>query len=704
MKKLLTFLFSLLLTFTCINVGNVEEVKAEDNLADIITNIYKAKTIYGYDESTVAKDKNSTISINGVDYYVLRRYSSDGNDYAELITKNIYDVRFGWTVDYSTSDLQKWMNESFYNDKLKNSVVGDNIVPQTINYYIGTSFEKYQLTNQYVYAFDGRLVGYRASKFNWSSSVKQLSSSDYSTASDNISAGFWTTAAAKAGRAQYYPYATVVRSGGTCITISTSSNVDGARPIFTMQLSFGISAPTSKQLTYTGKKLELIEPGYSKLGTIKYSLDGINFIYDNNNLPKATEAGTYKIWYEVNGVEATLGYVETTINKAVIFKPNTDVVKTYTAAVQDNNYTYIIGANREGMYCGKDVGTYVATYVPDDNHTWDDGTSDEVSVTLTINPMKIYKPSDTDIVKTYTGETLTNDYTLPYGVMMKGKDSGVNVGEYKATYYLASIKNLVWSDGTTDDVTVTLTIVSNNNLMTSNPTTKVEEPTELLVVKEYTGEEIANGYTLPEGVNVDDESKTKAIDVGEYKVKYTLQDGYTWLDGTSEEVEVTLIIEPKKVSKPSELAVTKEYTGEEITNGYEIPEGVMMSNDSVESGTNVGIYKATYKPTSNYVWEDGTDEAITITLNITPKLLTIPTLDSNTYAYTGKDITPTVLNYDSSLMELFGDLTVKDINTYMITISLLDNDNYAWEDGSPTDNRLVYNVEEVIVTPDTCVK
>lgn len=53
-------------------------------------------------------------------------------------------------------------------------------------------------------------------------------------------------------------------------------------------------------LTYTGRPQELVTRGTATGGTVAYSLDGVNY---SLNIPTATDAGTYKVWYKAIAYE-----------------------------------------------------------------------------------------------------------------------------------------------------------------------------------------------------------------------------------------------------------------------------------------------------------------------------------------------------------------------------------------------------------------
>ena len=91
-------------------------------------------------------------------------------------------------------------------------------------------------------------------------------------------------------KATYTPNDTANYNTLTDLTLSVTVNkADG-----------NVTAPTAKEnLVYTGEAQDLLATAAtSETGTVKYSLDGEAFTTD---LPKATNAGTYKVYYKVFG-------------------------------------------------------------------------------------------------------------------------------------------------------------------------------------------------------------------------------------------------------------------------------------------------------------------------------------------------------------------------------------------------------------------
>lgn len=79
-----------------------------------------------------------------------------------------------------------------------------------------------------------------------------------------------------------------------------------------------VTAPTAKSLTYSGSALELVNAGSTTGGTMQYKVNDGSY---SANIPQATNAGTYTVYYKVVGGEAYSDVdeasVSVTINKAV---------------------------------------------------------------------------------------------------------------------------------------------------------------------------------------------------------------------------------------------------------------------------------------------------------------------------------------------------------------------------------------------------
>ena len=77
----------------------------------------------------------------------------------------------------------------------------------------------------------------------------------------------------------------------------------------------------------------------------------------------------------------------------------------------------------------------------------------------------------------------------------------------------------------------------------------------------------------------------------------------------------------------------------------------------------------------------------TVTVNVTPKSLEIPT--ARNLVYNGEAQSTELTGYDEETMTLSGDLTATNASTYAVEVALKDTTNYCWSDGTMATNTVV---------------
>ena len=114
--------------------------------------------------------------------------------------------------------------------------------------------------------------------------------------------------------------------------------------------------------------------------------------------------------------------------------------------------------------------------------------------------------------------------------------------------------------------------------------------------------------------------------------------------------------------------------------------------------TNAGTYTVTYKVPDTNANYTGT---FSVAFTIKKAQLDKVTLIENTFEYTGDEIVSDGSNFDSTKMNMSGDIKATNVGNYSITVSLKDKDNYEWKDGTTAD--LVLNWSITQATPDYTV-
>ena len=102
-----------------------------------------------------------------------------------------------------------------------------------------------------------------------------------------------------------------------------------------------VTEPEAQELTYTGEAQELVSGGYADGGTMLYSLDGENY---DEEVPTATEAGDYTVYYKAEGDEnhndGPEGSVDVTIAKAALTVTADDATVVFANELPDFTVSY----------------------------------------------------------------------------------------------------------------------------------------------------------------------------------------------------------------------------------------------------------------------------------------------------------------------------------------------------------------------------
>ena len=136
-------------------------------------------------------------------------------------------------------------------------------------------------------------------------------------------------------------------------------------------------------MTYTGQPQKLVTAGKSNVGFIVYSLDGKTF---SPEIPTGTNAGTYNIYYKVDGTSDYTGVDVNTVPLTVTIDP-----KTITPVIEPEESSYLYdGAKHEPKITVKDGKTvidedqYTIIWTNDDTAITDDILTAAGSYTATI--------------------------------------------------------------------------------------------------------------------------------------------------------------------------------------------------------------------------------------------------------------------------------------------------------------------------------
>lgn len=233
-------------------------------------------------------------------------------------------------------------------------------------------------------------------------------------------------------------------------------------------------------------------------------------------------------------------------------------------------------------------------------------TADSVTITYTVNKKGIQKPIDSVTPYTYNGteQVVTIAENADYTV--NGTTKATDAGNYSFTIALTDKANTEWEGGTSDDITVTWSIIP----MTIAGT--VSAPTDLT----YDGNAKEATFNLTSGELFNEDAVTikysgDNVNVIGGAITATANfpsDNYAWADDTAP--SATFTISPKAVEIESIQELTKTYDGQEVnpTTLFTAPNGVdgqpielTVTVDGDKTILGAGTYTVSAKPTSaNY--------------------------------------------------------------------------------------------------------
>ena len=401
-----------------------------------------------------------------------------------------------------------------------------------------------------------------------------------------------------------------------------------------------LTAPTPEKtdFTYNREEQTYVLKGFDSDG-MTISCDTATF---SENKVTATNAGTYVItvsltsanyvWSDYTSGAKTYDFV---IKRQPLAFPTVN----YGTSASDGGYVYsgetinvvlsaeyFTGGNVtvsgdiesyftvSGDYSGTDAKDYSFTLTPTANYCWTDGDTNAYTVTWTILPKTLTKPTADGRLFTYNGKeqtyvlgnfnasemkaTATNGATVSGGSV-----TATNAGTYVITVEVAN-DNYKWADGTNP----TYNFIINRQ--------GIQKPSLV-----YPDGYVYNyGKKITVEIDPENDGFTKSGDVtvqdaGNYTLILTLKDNFVWSDNTSDPYELQWKVVPREISLPTLSHTQLTYNGETQTvtvNGVDenaftldlvtSAEGASL-NDTTLSVLHAGTYtvKATLQ-NDNFVW------------------------------------------------------------------------------------------------------
>lgn len=337
-----------------------------------------------------------------------------------------------------------------------------------------------------------------------------------------------------------------------------------------------------------------------------------------------------------------------------------------------------------GTTDGVNAGNYTAKFTLVYGYVFPDGSNEaEAEWTISRAVIPALPTQNNALAADGTPKSPTWDGYVVGQLTISGDRFGTEAGDYTAEF--TPTDNYQWWDGTTDMKTATWTISS---VIVPIPTQKGSLT--------YTG-----AAQTPQWDNFDTENSTvqvtPATDAGEHTATFSLLAGM-WSDGTTANKTIKWVIGRATIAKIPAQSGMPKYDGNPKTPTWDTNYDATKMTLSVEAKVNAGTaYTASFTPTPNYQWPDGTIEAKVVTwaigkgdnaITVSPTSITLNTANkSGKFTVSRKgDGTITSTSSDTKIATIgtinqtTGEVTVNSVGdttgTATIKVKVAESANY----------------------------
>lgn len=337
-----------------------------------------------------------------------------------------------------------------------------------------------------------------------------------------------------------------------------------------------------------------------------------------------------------------------------------------------------------GTTDGVNAGNYTAKFTLVYGYVFPDGSNEaEAEWTISRAVIPALPTQNNALAADGTPKSPTWDGYVVGQLTISGDRFGTEAGDYTAEF--TPTDNYQWWDGTTDMKTATWTISS---VIVPIPTQKGSLT--------YTG-----AAQTPQWDNFDTENSTvqvtPATDAGEHTATFSLLAGM-WSDGTTANKTIKWVIGRATIAKIPAQSGMPKYDGNPKTPTWDTNYDATKMTLSVEAKVNAGTaYTASFTPTPNYQWPDGTIESKVVTwaigkgdnaITVSPTSITLNTANkSGKFTVSRKgDGTITATSSDTKIATIgtinqtTGEVTVNSVGdttgTATIKVKVAESANY----------------------------
>ena len=172
---------------------------------------------------------------------------------------------------------------------------------------------------------------------------------------------------------------------------------------------------------------------------------------------------------------------------------------------------------------------------------------------------------------------------------------------------------------------------------------------------------------------------TQGTDAGTYEATFTPKAGYTWDGEDTSAKTVQWTIGRATVAAIPTQSGSLTYDGGSKTPTWDGYDSAKLTLGGTTSGANAGSYNATFTPTKNYQWFDGSTAAKDAAWSIGRATVATAPTQSGSLTYTGSVLTPQWSNYDPAKLTLGGESSGVNAGSYNATFT--PTGNYQWSGG-----------------------
>ena len=324
------------------------------------------------------------------------------------------------------------------------------------------------------------------------------------------------------------------------------------------------------------------------------------------------------------------------------------------------------------------AGSYDVTVTPNIGYAWLDGTRTSKTIPVTINPLRVDRPSISDTSFIYNGKIQEFGFTTNVGYSFEGKTSAKEPGKYQVRVKLN--KNYIWDNDTEYDEIFNFVI---NKIEVTVPSADVSKFV-------YNGKEQTYTVTADSAYKVTGNVQKNA---GTYSVTVALKDTlhYEWNDTTVSNKTFDFAISKFKVSNPTALISTFIYDGEK--KDFKVVENAnYVVADSNAVATKTGTYYRTVSlvDTANCIWNDETKAPKSVKFTIGDGTLQIPVVTLE-HTYTGD----TIVFIPNDGAYTLDNGSKKDVGTYKVSVT--PNPGYRWSDSTKTAKEFIVKINPALV-------